>query len=134
MATFANEIKAFTQKAGVSFNTHYRKELIQLYINIVDGTPRDTGTLKNNWFFGKRHGPETNPKAKYPVGAESVQVFKAIANSSTITVKDEVFIYNNLPYARPIEEGLGKGERKAWRMVANAIALAKGKLSVKSVD
>jgi hypothetical protein len=128
---FAKEINAFVKKAGVKFNEAYRVQLINLYIDIVDGTPRDTGTLKNNWFFGTKVDPSNkNPKAEYAIGAESAQVFRAIANAKTVSIRDTIFIYNPLPYAEAIEKGLGKGNRKAWRMAANAIAHAQGKLIV----
>lgn len=133
MDQFAKEINSFVKNTSVKFNDAYRKSLIQLYVDIVDGTPRDTGTLKNNWFFGTKVDGSSNPNMEYPVGAESAQVFKAIANSKAVTIKDTVYIYNNMPYAEAIEKGLGKGFRKAWRMVENAIALAKGKLNVRDI-
>ena len=66
-----------------------------------------------------------------PPGAESAQIFAAIAESKKVSINDSVYIWNPMPYATAIEEGLGKGDRVAHRMVAKAVALAKANLNAK---
>jgi hypothetical protein len=128
--TFSEQIDQFKKSSMASLSQGYRTAVMQLYVDIVDGTPRDTGTLKNNWWFGKTVGGETNPKADYPVGAEVNMIVRATEEARQVYLYDTVFIYNPLPYAEAIEKGLGPGVRKAWRMVGNAIALSRGKLKV----
>ena len=95
MASFAKQINDFTKKAGKSFDAHYRISLIQLYVNIVDGTPRDTGTLKNNWWFAKEVGSKSNPKAEYPIGSESAMVFTAIKEAEKVGIRDTCLLYTS---------------------------------------
>lgn len=129
--TFDKQIAAFTKKAQKEMDTHYRANLLQLFVNIVDGTPRDTGTLKNAWQFSQQLNSFQPPVMEYSAGEVSNTIAKAAAAAKMMGILDEVFIFNNMPYAQAIEDGLGKGHRVAHKMVAKAIALAKGKLIVR---
>ena len=130
MAQFDKQIAKFTANTFAGFDKAYRIELFQLYNNIVMETPRISGTLKMNWFFGKSVTGQTMPEADYPVGAEQANMAKMIVDAQAVTIHDTVFIYNNMEYAEAVEKGLGKGNRVARWMVVRAIELAKGKLSV----
>lgn len=121
MATFDSEVSLFVTGTWERLSKHYRRTAVQLYTDIVDGTPRDTGTLKNSFRFGTAVTGEKPEKRKYRKGAEKTQILKAQAAAQGIEPHEAIFIFSNMEYAEAVERGLGPGAREPRRMVANAI-------------
>ena len=121
---FARDVQRFINKAKLRTEKYYRKIAFQLLTDIVDGTPFLTGVLKANWQVAI-NGQLSS--AQLPAGSSSGAEPLAAGQQilGRVKVKDSITIYNNMVYARPVEEGLGPGARIPRRMVANAIELLK---------
>lgn len=77
-------------------NQIIRKSTLDLWSAIVESTPHDTGRAKNNWSIDTRHTQEV-----YEAGRQYSphMSFNPDINAPVI------YIYNNLEYIVPLEEG-----------------------------
>ena len=123
--SFASEVDTFISKTAFKLDEEYAASAFQLWTDIVDGTPRITGTLRANWQFGTKQNA-----SKY--GPQAAQGAKARATKAKmqVTLEDAVIIFNNMEYAEVVENGLAGTARVPRRMVAKAIALAQAKGSI----
>ena len=119
---------AFVTKAQLGMTKAFRTMTLQLHRNIVDGTPRDTGVLKNSWYYGKRVGSRKPEAAYYAIGQEKKLLMETAHASMSVEAKDDVFIYSNMEYAIYVEEG--RQGVPPVRMVAKAISMMKAKKSI----
>lgn len=132
--SFASQVMVFLEKADKETTLQFRKRTFQLYVDVVDGTPRDTGTLRANWQFGTALNGEKNTKPdgeKFSSAEETTAISTARSKNRELNLDDTALIFNNMEYAEAVEKGLGPGERTPRRMVAKAIALMEGKGSIK---
>lgn len=125
--SFSVKVSQFAKKAIDAAEKEFQIQTFQLWTDIVDGTPRITGTLRANWQFGA--GVLNNAKID-PVATSAARA-AAKANNSKLKLKDTAIIFNNMEYAEVVENGLAGTRRVPRRMVAKAIALAQAKKGIK---
>ena len=98
VATFKMDINRFAKAIGVSTEKATRKIAFELYSDIVQATPVDTGRAKANWNIG--------------FGAINTRVTKStrfqLINLPKGSGKRAIYITNHLPYINRLENGSSK--------------------------
>lgn len=125
VATFADQITAFAKKAQAETLKEFQKKVLQLWINVVSGTPRDTGLLRSNWQVGSSQNNNLLDPFEGVTGKARAQ-----RNTESLRIDHKAIVYNNVSYASFVENGLGPGNRTPARMVARAIAKMEAMRSV----
>ena len=79
-----------------------RATAIKLFGAIAEDTPVDTGRLRGNW-MAQLNSPSTRERK----GVVTAGIAERVADSAiaSFDLGDSIFISNNLPYAKIIEEG-----------------------------
>jgi len=109
---FEADLNAFAKKIDVDFGTVVKRVIIDLFNRIVVRTPVDTGRARASWGLQK----DTSGEGVLPDGTH------LSAAAATETAKKELrklidmkgkeyavwWIFNNLPYAVPLEYGHSK--------------------------
>lgn len=123
---FSKKVALFAEKVGLSQNTIVRKIALDGYAHAVKVSPVDTGRFRASWRVGvtqldtsveparkKKSGPEHDaPATPKEVASAQRKLNKAKAGGGAI------FISNNLPYAKRLENGHSK---QSQAMVARTI-------------
>lgn len=123
--SFSKEVSTFIKNAKFKSDEEFGLAALQLWVDIVDGTPRITGTLRANWQFGT----ELNP-TQYSPSAEQGAKGRASKKAYSVKLEDTIIIFNNMVYAEVVENGLAGTNRVPRRMVAKAIAAAQARNAV----
>lgn len=102
--SFSVDVSKWVDKAEDSFEETVRGTAIKLFSAIIQSSPVDEGTFRNNWFVsGVNPSTEVNPNdSGNNVGANISEMTRdvlALRNWQAITYT------NNLPYAEVIEFG-----------------------------
>lgn len=139
LAKFKMDLTNFYEKVVPANHAQFCKRIaIRLHHDIVVGcptnsigTPQDTGWARANWgvFLG-REGVPTKPvgkydpsRSKYVVGASNPipanAYFNVPAILESVGVAPFIWIYNNVPYIIPLENGHSKQAPSG--MVVNAL-------------
>lgn len=109
MSSFSLDVKAFAERAGEAADLVVRKICLDLFSDITNNTPVDTGRARANWFASI--GTPTNITVAYAGGAASA-ADRAIADAQSAISKatgNVFWISNNLPYIYRLEfEGWSK--------------------------
>ena len=93
--SFSSDIKKFNSRFDKAATNIFRGTALGLFGKVILRTPVDTGRLRGNWFASiNRPSKQVDGSAE---GYEGV-VFKA-------KLGDSLFLVNNLPYAKVIEDG-----------------------------
>tara|TARA_R110002124_G_C8847985_1_gene506106 strand:- start:610 stop:1002 length:393 start_codon:yes stop_codon:yes gene_type:complete len=99
--SFTSQLKAFTDKTEKNGNKIFRGTSLSLFGRVVKRTPVLSGRLIGNW-----QTDVNNPKT---VVIERKGVAGALSEIAIETDKaklgDSIYLTNNLPYAKRIEEG-----------------------------
>ncbi len=109
MSSFALDVKAFAERAGKAADLVVRKICLDLFSDITNNTPVDTGRARANW-FASVNAPVT---ATVQFGGNSASAAgEAIANAQSAVAQapgNVFWISNNLPYIYRLEfEGWSK--------------------------
>lgn len=106
MSVNANIGRAFTRASENLLkraNQRYKNLLRAVCYDIIDGTPVDTGRLKNNWYPTVNSPSSRSTQQVDPSGNKSkVRVNNLLAR---IKLGQNFFFTNNLPYAETVEFG-----------------------------
>jgi hypothetical protein len=103
MAGFADQVKKWEKKTADKLDTAPRLIAFELFSKIVKKTPVDTGRARSNW----------QPSIGSPISgvldsvdqsgsATIAQIGMIVAN---MKAGDTIYLANNLPYIRKLEEG-----------------------------
>lgn len=98
---FADSIRAFEKKAKVEVNDKVNAIAIELYDEIVKGTPVDKGVLINNWYlgYGKVYNTTYSENSTAKDGMASHTRISALkVNTSFLGKDDVVSLTNSTPY------------------------------------
>lgn len=116
MSKFRDDLRnAFQKKVIGSIEKTVRAVVLILDSQLVNRTPVDTGRARSNWI------PSLNaPSALKVEPNQKIDVSSVLA---TYKVKDTVFISNNLPYIRRLNEGYSKQAPAGF--VDDAVMVAK---------
>ena len=92
---FNDDIKRFNDKVEKAATKIFRGTALSLFGKVILRTPVDTGRLRGNWFATIR-----KPSDQIDGSAEGYE-------GVTLRAKlgDSLFLVNNLPYAKVIEDG-----------------------------
>ena len=107
MTTFALDLSKAIEKAKDQAELIVKKTTIQLFSNVIEKSPVDTGRFRANWnvsfgSFDTSTTQETDPSGSQSKG----KVYQAL---STYKLADQsVFLGNSLPYAERLENGWSK--------------------------
>jgi hypothetical protein len=103
VASFADDIRNFERKTARKLDEVPRKVVFQIFKNVIDKTPVDTGRARANW------QPSLGTPATGTIEFTDKDGSATIANMQSvllsINVGDVIFLTNNLPYIRRLEEG-----------------------------
>jgi len=101
--SFDQDIKNFNEKATRAATNIFRGTALGLFANIVKRTPVDTGRLRANWQSEINSPPTGTAKDTDKGGGKTIKD----AKNKTFKAKlgDSIFLVNNLPYAKVIEDG-----------------------------
>lgn len=110
--SFSDDIRAFNKKVEKNTSRIFRGSFITLTGMIINRTPVLSGRLRNNWMT------EINRPSDSANGDGGLSA--AIAVAGRVKLGDSLYLVNNLPYAKPIEDGHGGHAPK--RMVGVSIA------------
>ncbi len=117
MAQLTADIKRFAKKTGLRLDTIVRKLALDGYAGVLFRSPVDTGRFRNSWRLsvgqpnlrtefaaaGTKKQGTAGSKSQQPASpAEMSRVVEASRQAKAGTV---VYITNNLPYAKPLEDG-----------------------------
>ncbi len=83
---------------------------LNLFNNIVIGTPVDTGRARGNWFTSI----SSPSNAVRSATNEQASISDANITVSTWDVSDSIHITNNLPYIMRLEYGYSKQAPSGW--------------------
>lgn len=101
--SFSGDIKKFTSKTERATLFVFRGTALGLFSKVILRTPVDTGRLRANWQIN------LNSPASGTVGGSDKSGGKAISKANNGTGKakitDSIYLINNLPYAKVIENG-----------------------------
>jgi len=113
---FTADIDAFVKKAGKRLDAFLQTFTFDLYLDIVEGTPVDTGFLRSNWI------PSLDSPTKANVGAAGGQPNLTYASVAISQAKfgQSVYLSNNASYAAHVEYGTSRMRGRA--MVRTALA------------
>ena len=102
--SFTVAIDKWANKAGKSFEETVRKTSIQLFEGILEGSPVDEGTFRNNWYVsGDIPSSEVSPNAKG--GTDAGAIAKMTTDVLSLPDFTAITFTNNLPYSEVIEYG-----------------------------
>jgi hypothetical protein len=98
---FADSIRAFEKKAKAEVNTKVNEIAIELYEEIVKGTPVDKGVLINNWYigYGKVYNTTYSENSASNVGMASLTRISSLKLNTSFLGKDGIVsLTNSTPY------------------------------------
>lgn len=135
---FKSDLKKFSEKIDVRLELVVKKVAIEIHDDIVVRTPVDTGRARASWNiglgdadlsvadenFGKK---STDGSAREANGQKALSAAKSKQSViENVQPYQDVFITNNLPYIKRLEEGSSKQAPSG--MVALALANAEYKI------
>ena len=103
MAGFADQVKAWERKTERKMDLTVRRIAFRMFSKIVLKTPVDAGRARSNW--------------QASIGSAATGVVDTVDQSGTATIAqigvivanmkagDTIYLANNLPYIRKLEEG-----------------------------
>jgi len=106
--SFASELSNFTVKAASNTEKVFRGSTISLFRNIIRRTPVRSGRLKGNWQIDINQPArgEVNDSDNTPINTlDGASAQKVVSEVMQAKLNDSIYMVNNLPYARIIENG-----------------------------
>ena len=100
---------------------------IEFYRQVQISTPVDTGRARSNWFITiNKPSDAVNPEGHYGMGNIAVNMPQGL----NITITDTVFITNNTPYIKALNNGHSRqAPRRFVQLTAARVQKAVDKLS-----
>ena len=100
---FEDDVRKFERKTERKMKLVVRKVMLEIIRKIIFKTPVDEGRLRANWQLAIGNVPEGTLELDDKNGTATVA--KAVANSLGYRLGDTIYLANNLPYVRTVEEG-----------------------------
>lgn len=124
--SFSGDILAFNRKVKKNAEIIFRKVSFDTYGDIIRMTPVDTGRAKGNWLLQINNMPNYTTEELDKTG--SIGISEAASVTNRLRIGNSLFIINNLPYIKALEDGHSPQGANMVRM-----AKLKFKRSVKMV-
>lgn len=122
MGSFAQDVTKFVQKTGIRMDLVLRKVAFDGLAGVILRTPVDTGRCRGNWRVAINRVDKTttwNLKDK----ASQKTLFNGNNTMKQAVWGDAIYITNNLPYAKPLEDGHSKQVGKGHMLAATIMEL-----------
>lgn len=107
MSKFDDDLKkAYEQKVVKNLETSVKKAALFLDSQLVQRTPVDTGRARSNWLASLG-----NPKTETVDPTQPTQALSrnsGVIGKFNLLLNKTIFIANNLPYIRRLDEGSSK--------------------------
>ena len=105
---FEADLKGFAEALGINFGTAVRKTVFDLHKTATEISPVDTGRFRASWGISHFEIPdekgeppsETGEPNSVPLSAQRKRIHVDFRHAYSLW-----YIYNNLPYAQPLEDG-----------------------------
>ena len=101
--SFSNQISKFARKTERAAEAIFRGTSLDLSMEIIKRTPVDQGFLKGGWIPSVNSPSTVIQRKADKQGTATINSVKAKIN--TAQLGDSIYLINNLPYAKAIEEG-----------------------------
>lgn len=106
MASFADQVAAFTTKTEAKIEIAIRKIALDVFREVIMMSPVDTGRFRGNWQVAIGAMPTGTVELDDKAGTATLE--KAQAEAMGLKAGETIFLINNLPYARALEYGLSQ--------------------------
>lgn len=103
MGSFADQLKALSERTKVKLETVVRKTIIDLQGGVVLRSPVDTGRFKSNWMVGIGAKSSDTVTTEDKTGA--VSLARVEPAMGAWKPGQSIWLTNSLPYASRIEYG-----------------------------
>jgi hypothetical protein len=103
VGSFADDVNKFQRKTVNKMDQVVRKVALELFTRIIYKTPVDTGRARANWQVSI--GTPAAGTVEIDDKSGNATVSKATAKSAGFKAGDTIYLANNLPYIRKLEEG-----------------------------
>lgn len=100
---FEDDVRKFERKTDRKLKLVVRKVMLEIISKIILKTPVDKGTLRANWQLAIGNVPNGTLELNDIEGIATVA--RADANSLGYKLGETIYLANNLPYVRTVEEG-----------------------------
>jgi hypothetical protein len=105
VGSFDDEMRKFERKTARKLELAARKVALELFKRVIEKTPVDKGRARSNWqaSIGLPAAGTVETTDKTKTGAPTFRT--AVSDSKGFEVGDTIYLANNLPYIRKLEEG-----------------------------
>ena len=103
MGKFEDDVRKFERKTDKKMEVVVRTIILRIFRKIVFKTPVDKGSLRANWQLAIGNVPNGTLELNDKTGTATVS--KAAATLLGYDLGDTIYLANNLPYVRTVEEG-----------------------------
>lgn len=117
--SFSRQLQEFRKKTLERYVRVKRLSAFDLFAAVVMETPVDKGVLRNNWFADIGNGSDETTEEGDKGGQGTIQRIKNVLDG--VDLARDVFLTNNLPYAKPIEFDGHSGKAPEGMVRVNAL-------------
>jgi hypothetical protein len=103
VGSFEDQLRAFQVKTERKLDEVPRKVVFRMFKNIIDKTPVDKGGARANWQTSTGSPATGTIDTTDRTGAATLAKARAVLASAN--AGDTIYMANNLPYIRRLEEG-----------------------------
>lgn len=103
MGSFAQDISRFIDKTDAKMDTAVRKVSLELFSRVILKSPVDTGRFRGNWQVAIGAAPSGTLSLDDASGTATIS--KAAGQTAGVKAGDVIYLANNLPYAKSLEDG-----------------------------
>ena len=101
--SFEDQLRAFQVKTERNLTQVGRKVALEMFKRVIYKTPVDTGRARANWQV--TIGSQASGTVEIDDKSGGATMSKATAASAGFKAGDTIYLTNNLPYIRKLEEG-----------------------------
>ena len=103
MSSFGAQLRRFSDKTKAKMDMAVRKIVLDVFSNVIHMSPVDEGRFKGNWLPAIGSAPAGTVETLDPDG--NIVIAKVQGVVGEIKAGDVIYMVNNLPYAKRLEEG-----------------------------
>ena len=103
VGSFEDDLRSFEGKTERKMTQIGRKVALELFKRVIYKTPVDTGRARSNWQV--TIGTTASGTVEIDDKSGAATMGKAVADSRGLKAGDTIYLTNNLPYIRKLEEG-----------------------------
>lgn len=103
MSSFGAQLRRFSDKTKAKMDMAVRKIVLDVFSNVIHMSPVDTGRFRGNWLPAIGSAPTGTVETLDPSG--NIVIAKVQGVVGEIKAGDVIYMVNNLPYAKRLEEG-----------------------------